>query len=191
MTRSNFVAPVVASARRSHDTGDMAVTEVAVIGKHAVLSEAICEDLASFEDLHAVAADSYADDISGFVASFHPDVLVLDTSFVQEDEGGLVDRLRSLREPPAVVLLSNDLPEAEECSHVVDAMKNGVAALVLKMPPTEELALAVRHARRGERWLSPPVLTQVLLANTSAARSAAPVPVSSVTSAIDEMKEEL
>jgi len=138
----------------------MAEIQVAVIGSYPALSEAICDDLAEFSDLRAVAADSYFNNIAEFVTEQHPDVLVLDSDLSRTDDGLDIDQLHVSSSLPAIVLLSNrDNPEQIDA-----AVKHGALAFVLKVPPARELADAIRYAVRGEMWLSPPILTQVLAA---------------------------
>jgi DNA-binding NarL/FixJ family response regulator len=138
----------------------MAEIQVAVIGSYPALSEAICDDLAEFSDLRAVAADSFLNNIAEFVTEQHPDVLVLDSDLSRTDNGLDIDQLHVSSSLPAIVLLSNrDNPEQIDA-----AVKHGALAFVLKVPPARELADAIRYAVRGEMWLSPPILTQVLAA---------------------------
>ena len=154
-------------------TVDMAETQVAVIGSHPVLSEAICEGLAAFGDLRAVAADSYLNNIAEFVANQHPDVLVLDAELARADGGLAMAQLHVSSSSPAVVLLSND----DNPEQIDAAVQRGASAFVLKVPPAAELADAIRYAARGEMWLSPPLLTQVLSAErdgTGPSRKTAP-----------------
>jgi DNA-binding NarL/FixJ family response regulator len=167
----------------------MAETQVAVIGSHPVLSEAICEGLAEFGDLRAVAADSFLNNIAEFVANQHPDVLVLDAELARADGGLAMAQLHVSENGPAVVLLSND----DNPEQIDAAVQRGASAFVLKVPPAAELADAIRYAARGEMWLSPPLLTQVLSAERdgiSRTRNAEP-PVAETTDAPAEGPEQL
>jgi DNA-binding NarL/FixJ family response regulator len=146
------------------ETGVMTDTGVAVICGHRLLSEAICEELAEFTDLRAVAADSYLDDIDELVATQHPDVLVLDGCLTRAHGRAALGRFHLSRSSPAVVLLSDhDDPEEIDA-----AVKWGAQAVVLKIPPPKELADAIRYAARGDMWLSPPLLTDVLASDRNA-----------------------
>ena len=146
------------------ETGVMTDTGVAVICGHRLLSEAICEELAEFTDLRAVAADSYLDDIDELVATQHPDVLVLDGCLTRAHGRAALGRFHLSRSSPAVVLLSDhDDPEEIDA-----AVKWGAQAVVLKIPPPKELADAIRYSARGDMWLSPPLLTDVLASDRNA-----------------------
>ena len=85
----------------------------------------------------------------------HPRVLVLDMSM---SRGTSIDAIRRLREQaPAteIVVLKMDA-SAAYARHAFDA---GAIAYVLKDTADSELAAAVRHAARGERFVSPRVAT--------------------------------
>ena len=83
----------------------------------------------------------------------HPRVLVLDMSM---SSGSSIDAIRRLREqlPATEIVVVTMAASAAFASHVFDA---GAIAYVLKDTADSELAQAVRHAARGERFLSPRV----------------------------------
>jgi DNA-binding NarL/FixJ family response regulator len=138
----------------------MTETRVAVIASQPGLSESICEELAMFSDLRAIAADSYLGNIHEFLSTQHPDVIVLEADEARA-EGWLALVQVHLSSPsPAVVLLSNH----DNREQINVAVQRGASAIVLKLPPAAELADAIRCAVRGEMWLSPPLLTQILTA---------------------------
>ncbi len=92
------------------------------------------------------------------VEQLQPAVLVVD--LMMPGLGGLevIRRVRSLRIPPLVVVLSMHADEA----YVRDALRSGAAAYVLKKNDTTELLTAVRTAVRGHRYLSPPLSDQAI-----------------------------
>ncbi len=91
------------------------------------------------------------------VSHNHPRVLVLDMTM---SSGSSIDAIRHLREyAPAteIVVLKMDA-SAAYARHAFDA---GAIAYVLKDTADSELAEAVKHAARGERFLSPRVAAQL------------------------------
>lgn len=82
-----------------------------------------------------------------------PDVLVVD--LMMPGLGGLevTRRVRAMAEPPHVVVLSMHADEI----YVLDALRSGAAAYVLKDNDTAELITAVRVVTLGQRYLSPPL----------------------------------
>lgn len=87
------------------------------------------------------------------VEQLQPAVLVVD--LMMPGLGGLeVTRLvRGLVAPPQVVVLSIHADEI----YVLDALRSGAAAYVLKENDTAELIMAVRAVAAGQRYLSPPL----------------------------------
>jgi two-component system, NarL family, response regulator NreC len=69
--------------------------------------------------------------------------------------GGLevARRVRALPAPPQVVVLSMHADEI----YVLDALRSGAAAYVLKENDTAQLITAVRAVMAGQRYLSPPL----------------------------------
>ena len=136
----------------------MAETAVAVIDRTPVLSQALCEKLAEVADLRAVAADSYVDSFGEFVMAQRPGVVVLHEELAHAHDDRLLKELEVVPGAPALVLLTNRRDSADTAR----AIKEGAVGVVLKVPPEEELANAVRCASRGEIWISSPLLAPIL-----------------------------
>jgi two-component system response regulator NreC len=92
-------------------------------------------------------------EVTRLVARLRPDVLVLD--LMMPGLNGLeVARQVAKRSPRThVVILSMHRDE----SYVLEALKNGAAAYVLKDSSAEELIKAVEEAAAGRHYLSPPL----------------------------------
>ena len=83
----------------------------------------------------------------------HPRVLVLDMSM---SSGSSIDAIRRLREQaPATEIVV--LKMKASAAYAGFALEAGASAYVLKDTADSELAQAVRHAARGERFVSPRV----------------------------------
>jgi DNA-binding NarL/FixJ family response regulator len=91
--------------------------------------------------------------VASLVEQLHPDVLVLDV--VMPGLGGLDAAREVARRSPKtrVVMLSMHSSEA----FVLQALRNGAAAYVLKEASGEELVRAIHRVMTGERYLSPPL----------------------------------
>ena len=87
------------------------------------------------------------------VAQIQPAVLVVD--LMMPGMGGLevTRRVRALPSPPQVIVLSMHADEV----YVLDALRSGAAAYVLKENDTAQLISAVRAVVAGQRYLSPPL----------------------------------
>nr|NIO71757.1 response regulator [Anaerolineae bacterium] len=106
-----------------------------------------------------------------------PDVLVLD--LMMPGLNGLeVTRQVSQRSPRThVVILSMHPNEA----YVLEALRAGAAAYVLKESTSAELVRAVREAVAGRRYLSPPLSERAIEAYMQKAESAALDPYETLT----------
>ncbi|NTU78759.1 MAG: response regulator transcription factor [Chloroflexales bacterium] len=87
------------------------------------------------------------------VQQLQPVVLVVD--LMMPGLGGIevTRRVRALPTPPQVVVLSMHMDEV----YVLEALRKGAAAYVLKENDTAELIAAVRAVAAGQRYLSPPL----------------------------------
>ncbi|HYQ96289.1 MAG TPA: response regulator transcription factor [Candidatus Eisenbacteria bacterium] len=96
--------------------------------------------------------------VAGLVERLKPDVLVLD--LVMPGLGGFdVTRRIAKRLPKThVVILSMYSSEA----HVVEALRSGASAYVLKDASAEDLVTAIREAAVGRRYLSAPFSNEVI-----------------------------
>jgi DNA-binding NarL/FixJ family response regulator len=96
--------------------------------------------------------------VAGLVERLKPDVLVLD--LVMPGLGGFdVTRRLAKRLPKThIVILSMYSSEA----HVVEALRSGASAYVLKDASAEDLVTAIREAAAGRRFLSAPFSNDVI-----------------------------
>jgi len=111
------------------------------------------------------------------VERLQPDLLVLD--LVMPGLGGLEVARRIGRHAPRtrVVVLSMHANEA----YVLEALRAGVAAYVLKQSTADELVRAVRAASAGQRYLSPPLSERAIEAYLEKARETALDPYETLT----------
>jgi two-component system response regulator NreC len=107
-------------------------------------------------------------EVAELVTRLKPDVLVVD--LVMPGLGGLdVAREVSRRAPRTrIVILSMHSSDA----FVVQALRSGASAYVLKDSPGAELVLAIRQVLSGRRYLSPPVSENAIEAYVKRAEGA-------------------
>jgi DNA-binding NarL/FixJ family response regulator len=87
------------------------------------------------------------------VDRLHPDVVVLDLMMPGLNGLEATRQIRKRSSKTHVVVLSMHKDE----SYVIEALKNGAAAYVLKDASAEELVKAVREAAADRHYLSPPL----------------------------------
>jgi two-component system, NarL family, response regulator NreC len=114
-------------------------------GLHALLTaELECEIVAEAADgITAVR----------LVTAHRPAVLIVDLIMPGMNGLEVTRQVRSLPMPPAVIILSMHADE----TYVLDALRSGASAYVLKESDTLQLAQAVRAVVAGQRYLSPPL----------------------------------
>jgi len=117
-------------------------------------------------------------EVTRLVARLRPNVLVLD--LMMPGLNGLeVARQVAKRSPRThVVILSMHRDE----SYVLEALKNGAAAYVLKDSSAEELIKAVEEAAAGRHYLSPPLSNSAIEAYVQRASAVAMDPYDSLSS---------
>lgn len=120
---------------------------------HRVVREGFRALLAGQKDFQIVGETGDGLETLRMVEQHKPDVLLID--IMMPGLNGLeVTRQLTQRGPsPRVVVLSMHSNEA----YVLEAMKNGAAAYVLKDASSAELIRAVREVMAGRRYLSPPL----------------------------------
>ncbi|MEI6776159.1 MAG: response regulator transcription factor [Chloroflexales bacterium] len=87
------------------------------------------------------------------VEQLQPAVLVVDLMMPGINGLEVTRRVCALPSPPQVIVLSMHADEV----YVLDALRNGAAAYVLKENDTAQLISAVRAVVSGQRYLSPPL----------------------------------
>ena len=151
-------------------------TSIVLADDHHVVRQGLRALLEATPDLVVVgeAADGAA--AVEMTARLAPDVLILDLVM----PGNGLDVLRQVtRQLPRtrVVVLSMHSSEA----YVVEALKAGASAYVVKDATASDLVRAVREVTAGRRYLSPPLSERAIDAYTSRAHAATAEPHEALT----------
>jgi two-component system response regulator NreC len=131
----------------------MSMTTIVLADDHHVVRQGLRSLLEAEPDFSVVGETGDGVGAAQLVERLRPDVLVLD--LMMPGLNGLeVTRQVSQRSPQThVVILSMHANEA----HVLEALRSGAEAYVLKESTSAELVHAVREAVAGRRYLSPPL----------------------------------
>lgn len=134
---------------------------------HPIVRRGLIALLAAEPDCDVIgeAADGFV--AARLVEQLRPDVLVVDLMMPGLSGLEVTRRARALPSPPRVVVLSMHADE----QHVLDALRSGVSAYVLKESDPAELIAAVRAVAADQRYLSPPLSERAIDAYTRQARS--------------------
>ena len=109
-------------------------------------------------DLNILGEASNAQEAVELAEKLKPDVIVMDIMMPRQNGIQAAARIRELRLPTQVILLSMYADEGL----VHQALHSGVRGYVLKSAVSEELNLAVRAVARNETYLSGPVSSIVI-----------------------------
>lgn len=134
---------------------------------HPIVRRGLIALLAAESDCEVIgeAADGFA--AARLVEQLRPDVLVVDLMMPGLSGLEVTRHVRALPSPPRVIVLSMHADE----QHVLDALRSGVSAYVLKESDPAELIDAVRAAVAGQRYLSPPLSERAIDAYMRKAQS--------------------
>jgi len=147
----------------------MSVTTIVLADDHQVVRHGLRVLLESEPSFRIVGEASDGLEAIDLVERQQPDILVLD--LMMPGLNGLeVARQSSHRSPRTnVVILSMYNNEA----YVLEALRAGAKAYVLKASTSDELVRAIREVVAGRRYLSPPLSERAIQAYSQKAESAA------------------
>jgi two-component system response regulator NreC len=153
------------------------MTTIVLADDHHVVRQGLRSLLETEPDFSVVGETGDGLEAAQLAERLQPDVLVLD--LMMPGLNGLeVTRQISQRSPRThVVILSMHPNEA----YVLEALRAGAAAYVLKESTSAELVRAVREAVAGRRYLSPPLSERAIEAYMQKAESAALDPYETLT----------
>lgn len=155
----------------------MSMTTIVLADDHHLVRQGLRSLLEAEPDFSIVGETGDGLEAAQLVERLRPDVLVLD--LMMPGLNGLeVTRQVSQRSPRThVVILSMHPNEA----YVLEALRAGAAAYVLKESTSAELVRAVREAVAGRRYLSPPLSERAIEVYMQKAESAALDPYETLT----------
>jgi DNA-binding NarL/FixJ family response regulator len=127
---------------------------------HAVVRSGIRSLLEHHGDLSVVEEASSADEIVAAVASCNPDVALIDIKLSGDGPSGIdvARRLKRQGDRPRIAIIT----AFDDRDYVFEAFHAGVDAYILKTVSEDVLADAIRAIHAGERFVSGPLLGDVL-----------------------------
>jgi DNA-binding NarL/FixJ family response regulator len=131
---------------------------VVLVDDHPIVLQGLQHLFARQQDIEVAACCSTVQDGLAATRTAGPDVVVLDLRM--PDGGGLafLDAVNGEHLSGKTVVLTAAISDAE----VAQALQKGVAGLVLKESPPEQLIECVRRVHAGERWVDPGAVSRVL-----------------------------
>jgi DNA-binding NarL/FixJ family response regulator len=126
---------------------------ILLVDDHVYLRQGVRALLSSDAEFEIAGEAASGIEAIEMTSALNPDIVVLDLAM--ENINGLeaTHQIRKISPSTRVVILSTYSREA----YVLEAIKNGASGYVLKGGDPGELAVAIRLALKGERYLSPPI----------------------------------
>lgn len=131
---------------------------VVIADDHNLVRQGIRALLEKAADIEVVGEAADGVEAVELAQRTQPDIAVMDISMPRLNGTQATQRIRGLRLPTRVVMLSM---YAEE-TLVRQALRFGAQAYVLKRAVADELLLAIRAAKNGDTYLSPPIAGSIL-----------------------------
>ena len=125
---------------------------------HTILRQGLTALLEAEPDFFILGEASTGMETLQKVRTLNPDVLVLDLALPDIHGLEITRQVHNSNPQTRIVILSMHGKEA----YVLEALKSGASAYVLKGSEARELIQAIRQAREGIRYLSPPLSDQSL-----------------------------
>ena len=153
------------------------MTTILLADDHQLVRQGLRALLDAEPDYTVVGEAANGLEVAPLVEELKPDVLIID--LMMPGLGGLeVTRRISQRAPEMrIIILSMHANE----SYVMEALRNGASAYVLKDSSASDLVHAVREVCAGRRYLSPPLSERAIQAYLQKAQDSAPDPYDALT----------
>jgi DNA-binding NarL/FixJ family response regulator len=131
---------------------------VLVVDDHRSFASALTMRLEAEPDLRVVASVTTADEALTAAREHSPSLAIVDVEIGDDSGIDLVAQLRASRPALGIIVVTcHDDPRT-----VAEAMQAGASAFVPKDYAVESLIDAIRATRRGDNWLPPRLLGEVL-----------------------------
>ena len=127
----------------------MSQKTVVIADDHPLILDALCALLETEKDVKVVARCLDGAEALEAVRRHRPSVLILDVAMPTLDGLGVLRALRRTETPPAVIILTRMIDDVQ----TLEALKLGVAGIVLKETASEVIGDCVRKVLAGGRWL--------------------------------------
>ena len=136
----------------------METVRVLIVDDHPIVRQGVRSVLANHADIEVVGEADGAVSLFASLASLKPDVVLLDIRMPGQNGIEITQRLK--REYPEVKVILLSTYDDEE--FLFGALRAGAEGYLLKSASNEVLASSIRQVGRGERLLSPSLVSKVM-----------------------------
>lgn len=131
---------------------------VLIVDDHPVLRHGLMSLLGAHPDITIVAEAENGIQVLPFLAEHTTDVLILDIQMKGQSGLDVAHQVRRAYPDVRIIILTT----YNEESHLKEAMEAGVHGFLLKSESHSSLAESIRGVMRGERFLSPSLVSSVV-----------------------------
>ena len=131
---------------------------VIIADDQTMIREGLSLLLNSQPDIEVVGELFDRDKIEESVQSLKPEVLLLDSSLVQPHDVQSITALHQSSPETKIIMLSDQ----NQDDGVHSALKSGVSGFIVKQAASSDVAVAIRQVMKGNYYLCPIVLNQVI-----------------------------
>ncbi|MEN6302195.1 MAG: response regulator transcription factor [Armatimonadia bacterium] len=125
---------------------------------HEIVRYGLCLLLDNEPDIEVVGEAANGEQALALAESLHPQFIVLDLTMPGLSGAALIRTLRERFPEIGIIVLSMHKSDA----YVLEALRAGAAAYVLKESEADEVATAIREVAAGHRYLTPCLRQRVL-----------------------------
>jgi two-component system NarL family response regulator len=136
----------------------METIRVLVVDDHRLFAEAVSSRLGQEPDLTVLPLAYDEEQAKRLLTEHHPDLLLLDLALGRGSGMAVLDHARRHR-PDTRVLVFTAVGSAD---HLLEAVRLGATGWLPKTVDTEHLVAAVRGVARGQGWIPPELLGDLL-----------------------------
>ena len=126
---------------------------ILLVDDHAMVRRGLRDFLGLFEDFEVVGEAADGEAALEATARLRPEVVVMDLNLPRLDGIAATARLKAVDPAVEVVALTGFVDE----DRVIAAIEAGASGFLLKDAEADDVATAIRSARRGEMYLDPAV----------------------------------
>ncbi len=135
---------------------------VVVVDDHEMVRRGLASFITSIDDLELAGEASNGLEAIQICQQVNPDVVLMDLVMAVMDGVTAIRKLRQLQPRLPIIALTS----AADAATVTAAMQAGATSYLLKNVDTDQLALAIHAAYRGERVLAPEATQALITAAT-------------------------
>lgn len=137
--------------------------KIAIVDDDARLAKALKSDLLNFSEIDSVLTSTdgllFAKELEQMSAAKLPEIIIMDISMNQQDEGIVATRLIKKRFPDMAIIM---FTISDEDENIFEAFKAGAMAYLLKNEPSSFILKTILDVKNGGAQMSPSIARKTI-----------------------------